>query len=256
MRLPAFAASAIMVAATAGEVHAENLTIAVSTPEIQISSNFTGIGVTIFGVIDTQQGALAPGGPYSIAVLVVGPRQDMVVRRKDNVLGIWINDASETLVRAPTFYALDTSVARDALANAPTLERLQLGFDNIAFTYENRPAVNDIAAVDFRSAFIRLKQKAGLFSEQANVAFIGDNIFRTTTWLPANTPVGRYTVLVYLFSNQALIAHAEDSIDVSKAGLEQVIPAFAHSQALIYGLICAALGMFIGWLGGVIFRRD
>jgi hypothetical protein len=31
---------------------------------------------------------------------------------------------------------------------------------------------------------------------------------------------------------------------------------FAHSQALAYGLIVVALALFIGWLGGVIFRRD
>ncbi len=256
MRIPVFAASAIIVAATVGEVHAENLTIAVSTPEVQISSNFTGTSVTIFGVIGTEQAALAPGGPYDIAVLVLGPPEDVVTRRKDNVLGIWINDAAETFVGAPAFYALDTSVERDALAKPPTLERLGLGFDNISFTYEDRTAVNDPAAADFRAAYIRLKQKAGLFSEQAAVEFIGDTIFRTMVHLPANTPVGRYTVVVYLFSNQALIARAEDGITVSKAGVEQAIPAFAHSQALIYGLMCAALAMFVGWLGGVIFRRD
>ncbi len=31
---------------------------------------------------------------------------------------------------------------------------------------------------------------------------------------------------------------------------------FAHSQALLYGLICVALALVTGWLGGVIFRRD
>jgi hypothetical protein len=31
---------------------------------------------------------------------------------------------------------------------------------------------------------------------------------------------------------------------------------FAQNQSLIYGLICAALAVFIGWAGGVIFRRD
>ncbi len=256
MRIAAFAAAAVIVAAPLATARAENLTIAVSTPEVQISSEFTGTGVTIFGVIGTGHGLPAPGSAYGIAALVLGPPQDAVVRRKDNVLGVWINDASETFVRAPAFYALDSSVQRDALAKPATLERLGLGFDNIAFTYANRAAVNDPAAAEFRAAYIRLKQKAGLFSQQTAVDFIGDNIFRTTTWLPANTPVGRYTVLVYLFSNQALIAHAEDSITVSKAGVEQAIPIFAHSQALIYGLICAALAMSIGWLGGVIFRRD
>ena len=32
--------------------------------------------------------------------------------------------------------------------------------------------------------------------------------------------------------------------------------AFARNQSLVYGLLCAALALFVGWLGGVIFRRD
>ncbi len=32
--------------------------------------------------------------------------------------------------------------------------------------------------------------------------------------------------------------------------------AFARSQSLLYGLICVVLALTIGWLGGVIFRRD
>ena len=34
---------------------AEKLTVAVSTPEIQINSNFTGTNVTVFGVIDRRR---------------------------------------------------------------------------------------------------------------------------------------------------------------------------------------------------------
>jgi uncharacterized protein (TIGR02186 family) len=256
MRLALFAASAIMLAAVPGAARAERLTIALSTPEVQISSNFTGIAITIFGVIENEPGTAPPVGPYDVAVLVLGPPQTVVARRKDSVVGVWVNRASETIVGAPAFYALHTSAELAAIAKPATLGRLGLGFDNIAFTYQGRAGVNDPAAAEFRAAYVRLKEKAGLFSQETAVDFIGGTVFRTTTWLPANIPVGRYTVLVYLFAGEALIAHAEDSITVSKTGVEQLIPAFAHSQALIYGLVCVGLAVFVGWLGGVIFRRD
>ncbi|MEJ0096883.1 MAG: TIGR02186 family protein [Bauldia sp.] len=63
-------------------------------------------------------------------------------------------------------------------------------------------------------------------------------------------------MLAYLFSGGALVAHAEDGFVISKSGAEGSIAAFARSQSLVYGIICAGLALFIGWAGGVIFRRD
>ena len=88
---------------------AEKLTVAVSTPEIQINSNFTGTNVTVFGVIERDAGTVARAAPYQVAALVLGPPETVVARRKDRVLGVWLNGASETLVSAPTFYSLATT---------------------------------------------------------------------------------------------------------------------------------------------------
>jgi uncharacterized protein (TIGR02186 family) len=248
------AAALVLFAASAAR--AERVTIAVSTPEVAIGSNFNGAPITVFGVIEGEAPGAAPTGPHDVAVVVLGPPETVVARRKDRFLGAWINRASETIVDAPAFYALNTSTELVAISTPATLDRLGLGLDNIPFTYEGRPAINDPAAAEFRAAYVRLKEKAGLFSQQVAVDFIGETIFRTTAWLPANVPVGRHTVLVYLFSANALIAHAEDSIMVSKTGVDQLVPTFARSESLIYGLLCAALAIFVGWLGGVIFRRD
>jgi hypothetical protein len=63
-------------------------------------------------------------------------------------------------------------------------------------------------------------------------------------------------VLAYLFTGQTLVAAAESSFTVSKIGVEQAVATFAAGQPLIYGVLCVALALFAGWLGGVIFRRD
>ena len=253
-RLAALAFAMVLVAGGAAE--AERLPVALSPPEVTINSNFAGTTVTVFGVIARDAAALSNVGTYDIAVLLMGPPETRVARRKQRFLGIWANGASETFEAVPAFYSLSTSVNVEDLTTPPVLARLQLGFDNIAFRYEGRAVTNDPAASDFRDAFIRLKNGAGLYHEQVGVRFIGNLIFRTTFYLPANISIGWYTADAYLFSNRQLIATAKDSLRISKTGLEDTLSTFARSQSLVYGLICVALALVIGWLGGVIFRRD
>lgn len=242
-------------ALAASPVAAETLTIAVSSQDIHISSNFTGTGLTLFGVIETDRDA-APPGDYHVAVLMLGPRETVVARRKDRIVGIWANGGAETILSQPSFYSLHTSDALASLASPAVLSRLQLGFDNLAFVYADSGVVNDPSAQEFRDAFIRLKREARLFQEAVDVGFIGKLVFRATAQLPANIPTGRYTVSAYVFSGGELVAHASEPVDVAKTGAEEAMSWFARSQSLAYGVICALLAVFVGWLGGVIFRRD
>jgi uncharacterized protein (TIGR02186 family) len=248
--------TAALLVAALGPARAERLTIALSTPDIIINSNFTGTTVTVFGVIDRDAESVSGVGGYDIAIVLLGPQETVVARRKDRILGIWANAASQTFEAVPSFYSLSTSVDVDKLATPAALDRLQLGFDNVALQLAGNPNPKSPTAIDFRNAFIRLKDRAGLYHEQVGVNFIGGLIFRTTFFLPANIPVGAYTAEAYLFSDRSLIARADDRLRVSKSGVEESVSTFAHSQALAYGLICVALALLVGWLGGVIFRRD
>lgn len=256
MRFGAFLLAVML--AMAGPARAEKLTIALSTPSIEINSNFTGTDITIFGVIERDAGTIARPGPYDVATLVLGPPETVIARRKDRILGVWANGASETIIAPPGFYSLATSPGLGAsVLAAPAFKRLQIGFDNIAFNYAGRTITNDPAALEFRQSFLRLKGAAGLFAENlGGVAFIGDSVFRATVRVPANVPVGRYRVLVYLFAGDVFLAQGEDSIAVNKTGFEQYMFETAHTHALLYGVGCVALALFTGWLAGVIFRRD
>ena len=246
----------IVVASLAASVaHAERLTIAVSSPEVKIDSSFTGTTLTVFGVVE-KDAAAAASPDYKVAVLVIGPGESVVARRQDRVLGIWLNHAAQLILRPPSFYSLSTTDPLDTLAKPAVLDRLGIGFENIPFAYEGHPTINDPAVDEFRAAYLRLKQKQGLFNQEIGVNFLGDLIFRAGVHLPANIATGRYTVLAYLFADGELIANGQDSVEVSTTGFEATMAAFAHSQSLLYGIICAALALFIGWLGGVIFRRD
>jgi uncharacterized protein (TIGR02186 family) len=243
---------------SAGEAAAERMTISLSTDEIRIDSTFTGDTVTLFGVIERDASTVSRGTGYQIAVVLSGPPETVVERRKDQIALVWINSASETIT-APSFYALNTSGELSAVSTVPLLSRYQIGFDNIKFVYQNRPIANDPAATEFRNAFIRLKQDTSLYMEEPDgVSFIGGNgsVFQSSLWIPANTPVGRYTANVFLFSGNALLARETGSLDITRVGFEQLMFAAAHEHALTYGLACVALALFTGWLAGVVFRRD
>jgi uncharacterized protein (TIGR02186 family) len=252
-RLVALAAALVWAAPAS----AEHLTVALSTGEVKISSNFTGAPVTLFGVIERDaQSASRPGG-YQVATLVQGPPESVIVRRKDRILGVWANSASETILAPPSFYMINSSGKIADLAPAPTLERHRLGFANTRFDYRNRPRANDPRAAEFREAFLRIKENAGLYTENEDaIEFIGDSVFRTTVWVPANSPVGFYRVSVFLFADGALLTRTDQSFRISKSGFEQYISVFAREKSFVYGFLCALMALFTGWLGGVIFRRD
>ncbi len=248
------ALAALACVALTAPAAAERLTIAVSSPDVIITSNFVGTPITVFGVIDQTPAGATPDG-YRVAVLVTGHDENIVARRKDRVLGVWVNDAAEAIGSAPAFYALSTAGDVAGLASASVLKRLEIGFDNIGLTFNGTAA--DATTGAFRDAFLRLKRQAGLYAEQPNVNFLAGNlIFRSSAYIPANIPVGRYQVLAYVFSGGDLVASAQDAIEVSKSRPEELVSFFARSQSLAYGLVSAGLALFIGWAGGVIFRRD
>ena len=253
-RLGAALAALLGLAAPAA---AEQLTIALSTSDIRIDSDFTGDAITIFGVVERDAATVSRAAPYDIAVLVSGPTQAVVARRKEPLLFLWINRSSETFTAAPSYYALSSTRPLDEIATPPLLRRFGLGFANIPLQVSD--AAEARTDPEFRDAFIRLRKETGLYSEFAGgVDFIGtsDTVFRTAAWIPSNAPHGRYTVEVFLFSGSAFLAYQQATINVTKVGFEQFMFEASHNNALLYGLACVLLALFTGWLAGVVFRRD
>ena len=74
--------------ACAGAALAESLVSTLSDDAVEITSNFTGEQIVVFGAV---RGMPADDTDYQVAIVVQGPDQDVVVRRKERLLGIWAN---------------------------------------------------------------------------------------------------------------------------------------------------------------------
>ena len=237
---------------------AERLVVSLSNHRVQITSNFTGEDLVLFGTIaaDSEMGTLRNN--YDLVVTVTGPRETFRTRRKERVVGIWVNADSREFVRVPSYLAVLSNRAVKDIGNADTLRRLQIGLDNFLLPQRIGPDIADTVRDDpYRIAFVRLESEHGLYREVPNaVTFLTPTVFRAAIPLPADVPTGSFAIDVKLFSGGVMAAQTNSALEVIKAGFEQYVADAARDHGLLYGVATALIALFTGWLASVVFRRD
>jgi uncharacterized protein (TIGR02186 family) len=226
----------------------------ISTREISIQSNFTGIEILIFGSVDFSHTPSPDEGGYDVIMIIRAPGQPIVARRKERVAGIWVNGTGKVYPSVPGFYAVLSSRPFRAITSDETLKTLGIGLANVDF---GRHTVGDPAEETFRSAVVKLKEQQRLFQEQDDgVSFIGRSLFRGSVDLPVNVPIGRYTADVYLFRDGMLVSKSQSTLQVNKVGFEKTIYLLAFRYPFIYGLLAVVVAVVVGLAGWVTFRRE
>lgn len=233
----------------------EGIEIGLSTDLVSITADFTGADLTIFGALDHIDPQIARQGRYDVIVVLEGPSRPVVVRRKDRVLGMWINVNSETFVNIPVSYSMATSRAPQDITDPQTYRQLALGPNNIYL----QPAEQDdpVTLDEFTDALRARKEATGLYSVRVGgVHFLSQNLFRATVALPRDVPVGTHKARAFLFKNGAFLRETSTHLVIIKSGFEQSIFRFAHDQGLLYGVLAVVLAIVTGWLGSILFKRD
>ncbi len=237
-------------------VNAESIQIGLSTDRISITSDFSGADLTIFGALDNANPLVSRQGRYDVIVVLEGPARPIVVRRKDRILGVWINTHSETFINVPVSYSVATTRALQDITDTTNYRQLALGVDNIYLEPLER-AEGQTTIKEFEAALRQLKKASGLYVERiGGVQFLTQSLFRATLTLAPNIPVGTHKARAFLFKNGVFIKETSAQLAILKAGFEQSIFLAAHNNSLLYGLFAVALAMVTGWLGRVIFKRD
>jgi uncharacterized protein (TIGR02186 family) len=237
---------ALVAAPAAAE---EDILSGLSQDTVQITSNYTGTDIVVFGAIEH----LEDTGHNDVVVVVRGPPADMTVRQKQWVAGIWINRDQAKLFAMPSYYYVVSTRPVDAIAPAFTLQSNAIGLANVVpakFVSHHDPE-------PFRQALIRHKQADGLYGEIPNgVEFTNQALFRTRIPVPATVSTGQYNVDVYLFRDGTLLSAQSTPLFIDQTGLEKRLFDFAHEAPLRYGVTAVLMAVLLGWLGSVVFRRN
>ena len=231
---------------------AEQVVVALSMARIEIESDFTGADLSVFGVVERDAATVSRPGGYDVAVVVRGPPEAVITRRKHRFLGIWMTEDSRTFPTVPSFYSVDTTRPLAEIAGERMLAADGIGLADADFG-ERYGASGDA----FRAALVRLKVRTGLFDERpGTVELLTPAFFRARVPLPAIVSDGAYTVEVHVFADGSEVARATRDFTIAKIGFEESVHRIAVTQPVLYGLGVVALALLTGWLGGVVFRRD
>jgi uncharacterized protein (TIGR02186 family) len=225
--------------------HSQTLTADLSSHIIGITTGFVGANLVLFGTTDK---------PGDIVVIVRGPPAEMVVRRKRKILGVWINGSSAVFRDAPSFYTVASSKPLTDAAEPDALARHMIGLDNLKL--QTKEPLPGSMVGDFRAALIGSQEKLDLYRPNpVPVTFLGEHLFRTDMFFPANVPTGTYSVEVLLLSGGQVTGVQTTSLIVSRIGFSNGVFSVAHHHAVLYGLGALAFAGFAGWGAGAVFRR-
>ena len=256
-RLPLATLVAAAAIVAAQPATAERLIASLSNRQVMITSNYTGVEIVLFGLVERDTSSPARRNPYDIVATVIGPRETLRVRHKQRVLGIWVNTAARTFVDPPAYLAVLANRPLDLITNAENRRKLQIGIADTTLPELINNDIGEVANEPFRGALVRLMDERGLYSEEANaVTFLTPTLFRASIKLPAQVPVGDYTVDVKLFADGNLIGHTALLFKSVKVGFEQFVVEAARNHGLLYGVATACMALLTGWIASVAFRRD
>jgi uncharacterized protein (TIGR02186 family) len=216
-----------------------------SRDNIEITTSFSGTRLLLFGATD---------GGGDIVVVVRGPHRQEVIRKKERVLGIWVNREAVTFDAVPGYYFQASTRPLSEIADDQVLAKHRIGTTRLPL----KPQVGTPAALAnaYRSALLRLKRNHSLYTTPPSpIEIIGGRLFRVELVFPSNVPTGLYAAEIYLFQNGRAVNISRKSLSVRKAGIEATIFEFAHEHAAIYGIFAIVIALFAGWFAGVIFRK-
>lgn len=231
----------------------EVIVAGMSQNRVSITADFDGSEILIYGAV--KRGAPPPEdvGALEVIVTVEGPSTPVAVRRKDRVVGIWINNASVRVDSAPSFYAVATT---------GPLDHILSDVDNLRYGITIERMIRAIGISDeadqageFVLALLRVRTNEGRYRVlEGKVELTEDTLFRTDVVLPANLTEGEYKVRLFLLRDKRVIASQERVIGVRKEGLERFVFNLAQEQPLIYGLVSLVLAALAGWGASAAFR--
>lgn len=234
----------------------EALNIGISSTEIAIVPDFAGTDVTVFGAIENVDPALLARGGYDIVVALEGPRDRIIMRRKERVAGIWINRHSVVFEAMPESYSMTSTRSLTDIASELELVTHAVGLPRARIVPSSFSGRAEEVAL-YRDAFLKLKTESRLYQENpGGVQFVSSSLFAATIHIPADIPNGSHMIRAYLFKEGRFFDEKNLEMRVVKTGLEEAITAAAFDQPLLYGLFAVLLAVLTGWAASLMFRRD
>lgn len=215
---------------------ADGLTAELSHAHVEITSHFTGKRILVYGV---------RSHPGTVIVKLVSPPEEVNLSRKIRVGPFWVNGAKVAVRGAPAIAYLSSSAPLKQALGARERERYGLTLDAVlgGASAHGPPG----ALPDWRAALLRLKERAGYYRVDGHgVDLLNRHLFRTIIDLPADIPIGRYHIEVYLAHGGRVVAHDDLRLAVLQPSFERRLARIAHRRSWAFGTAVTLLALVFG----------
>lgn len=227
----------------------QDLATGITDEAVAVTSDYRGARLTVFGVHWRHTRAR-----NDVVIVLRGPSETQVVRRKRRMLGLWINTDPVRFRGVPTFFALASTRPVGLFLDAKTIG--ELGLDPAALARLEGGTPSDTDSASYRRALVRLKQAQGLYRvSPTGLVMEEDGAFKAPFIIPANAPVGTYSVEVILFRGGRMVQRKPGEVVISRIGIEKTIYTAAQEQPLLYGVVAVLLALAAGYAAAIAFRR-
>ncbi|MDC3155016.1 TIGR02186 family protein [Pelagibacteraceae bacterium] len=236
------------------------LVIGSDQEEIYIDANFSGESLLVFGAFYSDP-SQSRDSKSDILIEVVGPLEDVALRKKESYFGFWLNSKSILFNDIPGFYYLSsTSEISNEFLNKNQIGLLNYKrseIDNNSLIESNLSEVKSITEQEeFYNALVRTKTSENLYKQVFDeIEIIDGNLFRSYIDIPNTVPVGEYNVNLYLIIDNQVTQKYSYNFMVTRVGIEEAIYSFSKNFPFFYGLISLIIAIIIGWSGSEIFKR-
>ena len=243
-----FSIALIILFLLAPRAYGTALIIDSSTNEVKVSSSFIGTDVMVFGTANDKD---------DIIVVITGPTETAIVRKKGRVSGIWINKEKLEFREIPGFYAIASTRPLSEITETDELKKQKIGIHNVITTASlNSKDENIKTFKSFKDALVRGQKTKGLYLDMPlTIDVVSKRLFKTTFHFPNNMTTGIYTVKVFSFQKKRLVSMVSKTISVEKIGIGADVFKFAKEQSALYGLLAILIAVLSGWIASVIFRK-
>jgi len=164
-----------------GEAQQEDEIVAdVSSRHIAVTAGFNGATTTLFGALPREG---------EVIIVVTGPLSDVIVRRKERYMGLWLNRSSASFHAVPGFYWVASSKPLADMASSEFLSEKRIGIEHLRFTIAEASNLQESAL--FQKALVEIKtQEEDYSARPAMVSIMGGRLYRADLSLPSGAPTG------------------------------------------------------------------
>jgi uncharacterized protein (TIGR02186 family) len=240
----------IMMAAPA--LADESLVTGVSRDDVQITADFTGSDILVYGAV-LRNSPPPLGQELDVIVTLEGPPSQVVVRRKERLFGIWINAGAVQLDDVPSYFAIAATRPVEKILSADDDLRFDISLHQRINVAKMTSDSSDFS--EYPAALNRIRVASGSYQTiPSPVQLSQDTLFRADFALPANVTEGDFRVRLFLLRNGRVLDSTEQVIMVRKTGIERQLTNMANEQPFIYGLLSLLMALVAGWGASAAFR--